>query len=381
MVTLKKEAHIKRKLCYILLNYSEKTDRHYYHLYSFINKLAEKYDLCLIIKEANGKPNFQNVSEIRVNQQSSFVRLWLFKEILRAYFRGYHLFYCHYTFIAAIFASILTRFLGGGTYFWHCIMLDVLLKEHNLSLISPGGLIFMVGSRFIEHFVTGSYFMKKYYMDTFKIPFKRIEVLPNYINIERFTPNENDKLNSKKTLNLPLNVPVVLFVHGLEKGKGGSRLVPIAQSIIADFPQTLFLVVGDGSERPLIEEEIIQSNLSNSFILYGSVPNNEISIYYKAADIFIMPSLYEEFSRTLLEAMATGIPFVATDGMGGTYSYTTKKQHEFIVPSKDLNEFCNRLKELLKDPELREKLANEGLNYVQNFSQSAIINKFISNIT
>ncbi|MFC1849178.1 glycosyltransferase family 4 protein [candidate division CSSED10-310 bacterium] len=362
------------------MEYSAQTDRHYYHLYSFIDRLAEHLDLRLIISRTLGHPQFNHVTDIKSRPQKKFNRLWLFNEIWRAYRQGYRLFYCHYTFGAAVFTSLLTRFFGGKTYFWYCIMLDVLLREHNVSLYSPGILIFRLGSRIIDTFITGSEFMKDYYQQKFNIARHKIIVLPNYIDVSRFTPRPEEKKTYRKQLSLPAQTLIVLFVHGMEKGKGGAQLVPIARSVVKQVPNMLFLVVGDGSEKPEIEREIQHHGLTDHFRLLGRIPNTDIPDYYKAADVFIMPSLYEEFSRTLLEAMAAGVPFVATDGRGGTYSYTSSLQHEFVVASHDVEGFAQKLITLLQDENLRKKMSVAGQQQVENFSEQTVLNKFLEQL-
>jgi glycosyltransferase involved in cell wall biosynthesis len=370
----------KPKLCYLLLRYSEATDRHYNHLYSFIDRLAEEFDLRLIIEQVEGTTRFRHVRDIVTVRPDRYRRLRLFGKIWRAYRQGYHFFYCHYTFGSAIFASLLTRLFGGRTWLWHCIMIDVLLKEHNMSLWSTGGLIFIAGSRVIQGIVTGSEFMRLYYHRVFRVPLKRIAVVPNYLNPKRFTPQEGDRERFRPELGLPPAAPVVLFVHGLEKGKGGSCLVPIARQVAAAVPQVVFLVVGDGSEKSQIDSEITRFGLDRVVRLVGRVANSEIHQYYRAADVFIMPSLYEEFSRTLLEAMASGLPFVASDGRGGTWSYTTPLQQRFIVPAGDNDVFARRLIHLLTDEKMQRELSQEGLNHIRNFTEEAVMESFLSTL-
>lgn len=371
----------REKLCYVLLSYARQTDRHYFHLYSFIDRLGQHYDVRLLIEQCEGDPEFEHIDSISVRPSTVSRRRWLLGSLTRAWRDGFRLFYCHYTFGAAVYASMLTRSFGGSTWFWHCIMMDVLLQEHNISLRSPGMLMFRAGCRVIQHIVTGSEFMRRHYHRTFGVPLESIEVLPNYIAQERFLSMEHDQTDCRRSLDLPLGVPVVLFVHGLEKGKGGRCIVPIARHILKTHPTVLFLIVGDGTERGIIEAEITEAGFGKNVTLVGSVPNVDIHRYYRAADVFIMPSLYEEFSRTLLEAMAAGVPFVASDGMGGTYDYTSPMQHQMIVPSGDIDAFAGKLAGLLDDENLRRDLIEEGLRQVRHYTEDAVLTLFRTKIS
>ncbi|MER3486106.1 MAG: glycosyl transferase, partial [Chloroflexota bacterium] len=74
------------------------------------------------------------------------------------------------------------------------------------------------------------------------------------------------------------------------------------------------------------------------------------------ADVFMMPSLEEGFPRVLLEAMATGVPFVAVD-VGGVRDILSPHQQRCVVPARDCDAFATRLVELLNDPQERAALA------------------------
>lgn len=368
------------KLVFVLLNYSRRTDRHYYHLYSFLNKLGEKIPVRLLIEAADGEPEFNTITDVRCCPVGNSRRIWVMREILQAYREGFRIFYCHYTFGAALFASTLTRLLGGETYLWHCIMIDVLLHEHNVSQKSRGSLMFRGGLKILHHLVTGSDFMKNYYHQKFGMPRKRIRIIPNYIQHQRFERKSDSRIKARELLSLPQEQFVILFVHGLEKGKGGNQLVPIAQKLKADKSSITLVVVGDGTEFHEIQQQIKEKELESLFRLEGPVANEKIVPYYHAADLFIMPSLYEEFSRTLLEAMASETPFVASDGRGGTYAYTSELQHKFIVPAGDSTAFANKIREMLQDQNLRKTMAQEGKKHVMQFSEENVLALFMKTV-
>ena len=88
---------------------------------------------------------------------------------------------------------------------------------------------------------------------------------------------------------------------------------------------------------------IIQRNLGERIKLLGAVPNRDILKYFIAADVFLMPSREEGFPRVLIEAMAAGLPYVASD-IGGVREISPPQAQEFIVKSGDIDGYVEKIK-------------------------------------
>jgi len=110
--------------------------------------------------------------------------------------------------------------------------------------------------------------------------------------------------------------------------------------------------------------------------MVGEVPHRELPAYYRAADVFLMPSEEEGFPHVLLEAMASGLPHVASD-VGGVREITPQELHEYLVPSGDTVEFARKLLDLLTMPShQRERLAQREQEWAKRYDLGAILLQF-----
>ena len=177
------------KICYILPEYNKNTDSHFFHLYEFIKKLSDKADIFLLIEKSR-------VKNIDLGTQAYIQKLHFplfrfvesFFAVLKARMLGYKIFYTHYCYIGGINAAIISRLFGGKSYYWNCAM-NWLFKQKTLP-----GWGYKLSMKLSHYLVTGSEEMKKGYAENYELSLDKIEVVPNWINLERF---QNQKSQSK----------------------------------------------------------------------------------------------------------------------------------------------------------------------------------------
>lgn len=175
---------------------------------------------------------------------------------------------------------------------------------------------------------------------------KGIRVFTYWVDQTVFGPI--NKAECKKELTLEGKF-VVLFVGRLLEIKGVKVLIEVAKRL-ADVKNVLFMFVGDG---PLANEVKAASNNFGDIIYVGKVENKELSVYYNAADVVIVPSLYEEgFGRVILESLSCGTPVIASN-RGGIPEALDKSVGMLIEPEVD--EVTQTIESLYKHP---EELAN-----------------------
>jgi len=375
------------KLCYILPEYSEDTQQHFYHLYELLNDVSQKLDIFLLIESGEGKPRFAKISNI-YTMRFKLPPLRLLEHIIvfsYIRFKGYKTFYVHYSSVVTLIWA-LTRILGGTTYLWHCGQArDFFVDGWKLDwdLIKRkifNDYRFILTLKSTDYLVTGSPYMAEYYHENFGIKRAKIKIMPNWVNLDRFNPRKYQKQQIRNELGITQDKQVVLFVHHLAPRKGAHHLVKIAETVIKKVPQAIFLIVGDGPYRGKLEQEIKERHLESVLRLVGNVPNRDIARYYAVADLFIMPSEQEAFGRVLLEAMAMGTPFVATYH-GTMDTLLTGKQKELIVPQGDIGSFCHNVVRALSDASLRDELTQEGKRNVVSYTLNAVAPRFIEIVT
>jgi D-inositol-3-phosphate glycosyltransferase len=177
--------------------------------------------------------------------------------------------------------------------------------------------------------------------------------------------------------------PLILFVGRLEALKGIDTLLAALARLLADWPagrpRPRLLIVGGQvrpGERPsgelarllALREEL---RLGDQVCFAGAQPQERLPLFYAAAEVVAMPSLYESFGLVAIEAMACGTPVVASR-VGGL-AYTV--QHErsgLLVPERDPAALAAALGRVLGDPALRERLGAQAAEVARRFSWPAV---------
>jgi glycosyltransferase involved in cell wall biosynthesis len=377
---------MKKKLCFILDHYERKTSRHFGYIYNLIQELGKKYDVYVIVERCFGEPpTFNNTRRIYV-QKIKFPAIRRLELLLIIFFYrtlGCKIFYNHYSYYGAIISGLITKLAGGKSYFWHCIVIEKFIENVHKSYLSK--LIFAarltLACKLVNHHVVGSSVMASHYE---KILGKRMYnpiVLPNWTDLEMFNREKYDREKLRNKFGYKPQDKVIFFLHGMEKGKGPQFLPNIVKGIASSRKDVKFLFAGEGSLRKGVQKEIEDMGFSSITHFTGVVPHFDIPEYYAISDIFIMPSLFEAFSRCLLEAMAMGLPFVSSDGgCGGTYAYTPKEQHPFIVSIPEIDKFPRLVLKILEDANLSKKLSSVNLSFVQDYTFDKAIKRFEDSI-
>jgi len=188
-----------------------------------------------------------------------------------------------------------------------------------------------------------------------QLGFSRIETIPNYIDLKAFQESL-DKLDRqllRKELGFGEHDLVVLHVGRLHPQKGQDLLLDAFARARKIVPRLFLLMVGEGGLRGDLERRIRAANLGTVVTLIGA--RMDVTPYYKAADIFVFPSRYEAFGIALLEAMAAGLPAVASK-TGGIPSLTTE-EGALLVPVGDVEKLADALVSLAEDPSRRDSFA------------------------
>ena len=351
------------RIAYVLPLYDERTDTHFYYNYELINNLAGRLDVFVVIEKAIGEVKLSVPYELQKNQNGVF-RFWEIFSILRRLRReGYDNFYVHYSYYGALAAWLVTRFYGGKVFYWNRGM-PWLFKRNFWEERIFG---FILKNTIL---VTSPESLAKEYQKRYGV--REYKLLSNWIDAERFRPRE-DKTATKRWFGVEGGTRIILFVHHLSERKGADLIAKIAEKL-SGLPVILF-VAGDGPYRGKLEEEAKTSPIPIRML--GAIPNQNMVPYFQAADIYLMPSREEGSPHTLLDAMAAGTPFVASD-IGGVREIIPPPGLEFLCTSEDVSCFADKIKKLLSDPALCERLRSEGLEFVKSFDKERGISEFVS---
>jgi lipopolysaccharide/colanic/teichoic acid biosynthesis glycosyltransferase/glycosyltransferase involved in cell wall biosynthesis len=186
------------------------------------------------------------------------------------------------------------------------------------------------------------------------IPEDKSITIGNGIFLEEFLENgvESDRATStREELGIPPGAVVVGFVGRLVREKGLFELVEAAPEIIERVPEAIFLVVGDSLKsddgvRDQLEHSVRVKGLDAHFVWTGY--RTDVARLYEAMDVFVLPSYREGMPRSVIEAMASGKPVVATD-IPGCRDEVVDGVTGFLVPSQNSTALCKAIVNLLEN--------------------------------
>ena len=195
-------------------------------------------------------------------------------------------------------------------------------------------------------------------------------VIPNGIDLSRF-----GGLSHQDTDTLAVNGErTILFVGRLHPLKGVNYLIEAMSAIIRKNPKVKLLLVGDGEERQNLGNLVIDQGLSKCVTFIGQIPNEKVSQYMAASDVFVLPSLSEGFGVVNLEAMACGLPIVATN-VGGIPEIVKDGENGFLVEPENSVEIAEKVLMLLENDDLRRQISQNNLHKIRNYSWEAAVDK------
>jgi len=160
----------------------------------------------------------------------------------------------------------------------------------------------------------------------------------------------------KASLGIPREALVILAAGRLSKEKGHRDLVSAAAGLRNAHPSLEFrlLILGEGPERQTLEMTASRLGVGGHLLLPGLQSN--IRPYYAMADVFVLPSHSEGSPNVLLEAMAAGLPIVAT-AVGGSVELVADGETALLGNARDPESLCSAMERLLSDPGLADRLA------------------------
>jgi UDP-glucose:(heptosyl)LPS alpha-1,3-glucosyltransferase len=202
------------------------------------------------------------------------------------------------------------------------------------------------------------------------VPDDRIVTIPNGINLARFNPGNADaRAEVRRSFGIPDDVPLVLFVGGRYRIKGLKFVI----SALAEMQtKVVLLVVGNDRAAPF-QHLAKELGVSERVIFAGG--RSDLPRIYPAADAFVLPTLYETFALVCLEAMASGLPVLASP-VGGIEDYLRDGENGLHI-QRDPKDIAAKLDLILNDPALHASLSKHGLATAQDYAWEKIAKQYL----
>jgi len=205
--------------------------------------------------------------------------------------------------------------------------------------------------------------LKEVLQGDYGVPEDKIVVILNGANTDLFKPM--DVLEAREELGLNRSDSYICFVGSLVQWQGVQYLIRAAPLILESYPDTRFLIVGDGPWKQELTELAEQVGVMPNVIFTGMVPYQKIPLYTNASDICVLPKkpLKSGYSPLkLCEYMACGKPVVATRTDG--FEILEQFKAGVLIDPENRLEFANVTTKLLQKPELRSEMGRNGREYV-----------------
>lgn len=190
----------------------------------------------------------------------------------------------------------------------------------------------------------------------------KLVLIPNGIDLERFKLQKGNQ--KKQALCLNGSGPIIGTVGRMVTEKGQVYLIETLKNLKRDWHDIKCLFVGDGPRLELLKQRAVTFGISDCCVFTGAV--TDIEEIYPLLDIFILPSLREPFGLVLLEAMACGVPIIATD-TGGPSDFIRDNINGCLVPAMNSDVLSNKIDFLLKNSQIAAKIGKKGRDTVKKF--------------
>ena len=197
-------------------------------------------------------------------------------------------------------------------------------------------------------------------------PKEEIGVIYNGIKIDEFLPGTEK----------PTNTFNILSVCRLTERKGINYLIDAMEKILKNYSKARLVLAGEGDQMENLKTQAKELSISDQVKFLGRVSHEEISKIYQEAHVFVLPSLNEGMSNTMLEALSSGLPIVATD-TGGTKELVTEGKNGSIIKMKDSDDIARKIQHLIKNPELRNSMGEESRKKAESMSWQKVAQEYI----
>jgi sugar transferase (PEP-CTERM/EpsH1 system associated) len=213
------------------------------------------------------------------------------------------------------------------------------------------------------------------YAEQTGFPASRIRVIRNGVDLRRFQFAESPRARMRRDFRVAEHEFCLGFVGRLEPVKGLGTLLTGLEQAAGLATNWRLLVAGDGCLSEPLRRRVNDSNRLRTRVTFlGEVRN--VPELLTALDVYVLPSLSEGISNSLLEAMASGVPCIAT-AVGGNPEVVVNGESGMLFPAEAPDRLAKGMETLYRRPELRERFRRQGLERVrQHFSLTSMVARY-----
>jgi glycosyltransferase involved in cell wall biosynthesis len=252
----------------------------------------------------------------------------------------------------------------------------VVYTEHGRHMVEPKIIFILdkISCFFTDKIVTVSPDLEKHLVEKIKLPANKIITIVNGVNTRYFVPREKSK-KLLTELGIEPESKIIGSVGRLAEIKDYFTLIKSCKIIKEEIPNFRLLLVGEGPCEKGLKDLAVELGISDLIVFAGN--RSDIPQILNLFDVFVLPSLLEGTSLSLLEAMASGVPSVVTN-VGGNPNIVKDGYNGYLVEPKDHLKMAKKIIHILSDFEVAKYLKNNSISSIQNsYSLKINIEKYV----
>lgn len=214
----------------------------------------------------------------------------------------------------------------------------------------------------------------------FGVPAEKVKLVLNGVDLSRFRALTRDAMLADRYQ--LAGRKVLLTISRLYERKGIDRVIEALPAILAQVPDLVYLIVGEGYYRPTLEALVARHGLADHVIFAGAVPDAELVAHYALGDVFVMANRElpdgetEGFGLVFLEANACGIPVVAGNA-GGSVDAVENERNGLVVDGTDTGQIAAAVTRIFTDPALYARLRAQGHELAEQSTWARRVAEFL----
>jgi len=199
---------------------------------------------------------------------------------------------------------------------------------------------------------------------SFGVNSKKVEIIYFGVDVEKFKPAKN-KEKEKKKIGFPENTPLIISLRRLKPISDVETLIKAASQVVKKYPQTKFIIAGEGSEKENLKDMAKEMSIRENVIFIGWVDEKKILQYLKSSDIYVSTCLSDGgLASSTAEAMACALPAIITD-FGDNRKWVEDGRDGFIIPPKDPEKLANKIIKLLGNKEETRRMGENARKVIE----------------
>ena len=203
-------------------------------------------------------------------------------------------------------------------------------------------------------------------MNEYKLPKEKVPIISNGIDTKKFPPIAS---------NVDNEIFTIINVASFSKWKNQILLVEALNIALLENPNLKLIFAGDGKERVNVEAKARKYNISEKIVFVGAT--SEVYKWLSLANVFILCSTFEGIPLSIIEAMSSGLPIIATD-VGGIPDITENNESGLLVPPNDAKALALAILKMANDKDMQYRISKNNIEKSKKFDISNITDEYIN---